>query len=128
MRSSSPTPDYDFLFLKGLLPELRAMNHRQKLRFKCEVYKVVNDIMGDSSSPSRATSIPKRRCQRSRHQNRSSNYHQHHHIPHDEQSYRYRNDMMDNDIRTNTNSDTNLVSSIVLNMNAAKVEPNVDDA
>lgn len=125
MRQPSPTSaDYDVLFLKGLLPELRAMNHRQKLRFKCEVYRIVQNIMADSSSPTRVTPISKRRCQRSRHQNRSSNYHYTSNRAPQEESFRYRENI-GNDTRTN-HTDTNLVSSIAVNMNTAKEEPNID--
>lgn len=55
------------MFLKGLLPEIRAMNNRQKIRFKCEVYKIVQHILSESSSTTQELPIVKRRCLRPKH-------------------------------------------------------------
>uniref|UniRef100_A0A1A9WE61 MADF domain-containing protein n=1 Tax=Glossina brevipalpis TaxID=37001 RepID=A0A1A9WE61_9MUSC len=55
-----PQSDYDGIFLQGLLPEMKAMDFRQKIQFKRRIYEVLGEIFDTSASNSTisATSSP----------------------------------------------------------------------
>lgn len=55
-----PPHDYDGIFLQGLLPEMKAMDFRQKIIFKRRIYEVLGEIFDNSSQASSTTnsSIP----------------------------------------------------------------------
>ncbi|XP_017109494.2 uncharacterized protein [Drosophila bipectinata] len=46
MTSPAPHIDFDDVFLKGLLPEMKVMDFYQKLYFKRRVYEVLSEIFG----------------------------------------------------------------------------------
>ncbi|XP_067644201.1 ataxin-2 homolog [Eurosta solidaginis] len=55
----TPDPDFDATFLQGLLPEMKAMDFRQKILFKKRIYEVIGEIFEGAShttSSSRRTS------------------------------------------------------------------------
>lgn len=120
MRSPSYVKvDYDVLFLKGILPELRAMNHRQKIRFKCEVYKIVQDIISESAVSTPYTGSSNRRFKRTRYPHISSHYRR----KAKENSFLNRENIS-KDIQTN--NDTNVQSQSNMTMNSTKEKPHND--
>ncbi|XP_075162752.1 uncharacterized protein LOC142235383 [Haematobia irritans] len=50
-----PQHDYDNIFLQGLLPEMKAMDFRQKIIFKRRIYEVLSEIFENSSSQASST-------------------------------------------------------------------------
>ncbi|XP_073835925.1 uncharacterized protein [Musca autumnalis] len=50
-----PPHDYDNIFLQGLLPEMKAMDFRQKIIFKRRIYEVLSEIFDNSSSQATST-------------------------------------------------------------------------
>ncbi|XP_053956263.1 uncharacterized protein LOC128861910 [Anastrepha ludens] len=50
----TPDTDFDAVFLQGLLPEMKAMDFRQKIIFKKRIYEVIGDIF-DSTPNNNAT-------------------------------------------------------------------------
>ncbi|XP_013105366.1 uncharacterized protein LOC106085599 [Stomoxys calcitrans] len=50
-----PQHDYDNIFLQGLLPEMKAMDFRQKIIFKRRIYEVLSEIFDHSSSQATST-------------------------------------------------------------------------
>ncbi|KAL9910314.1 uncharacterized protein ACN427_005041 [Glossina fuscipes fuscipes] len=45
-----PQSDYDGIFLQGLLPEMKAMDFKQKILFKRRIYEVLGEIFDTSTS------------------------------------------------------------------------------
>ncbi|XP_061386440.1 uncharacterized protein LOC133321368 [Musca vetustissima] len=62
-----PPHDYDNIFLQGLLPEMKAMDFRQKILFKRRIYEVLSEIFDNSSSQATST---------------TNSQHHHHHQQH----------------------------------------------
>ncbi|KAM7355496.1 uncharacterized protein ACRADG_001527 [Cochliomyia hominivorax] len=50
-----PQHDYDGIFLQGLLPEMKAMDFRQKIIFKRRIYEVLGEIFDNSSQATSTT-------------------------------------------------------------------------
>ncbi|XP_011178895.1 uncharacterized protein LOC105209926 [Zeugodacus cucurbitae] len=54
----TPDPDFDAAFLQGLLPEMKAMDFRQKISFKKRIYEVIGEIFESSTHGSSITRRP----------------------------------------------------------------------
>ena len=50
-----PQHDYDGIFLQGLLPEMKAMDFRQKIIFKRRIYEVLGEIFDNNSTQASST-------------------------------------------------------------------------
>nr|XP_036214174.1 uncharacterized protein LOC106620174 [Bactrocera oleae] len=48
----TPDPDFDAAFLQGLLPEMKAMDFRQKIIFKKRIYEVIGEIFENTAHAS----------------------------------------------------------------------------
>ncbi|XP_017488356.1 PREDICTED: mediator of RNA polymerase II transcription subunit 15-like [Rhagoletis zephyria] len=46
----TPDPDFDAAFLQGLLPEMKAMDFRQKIIFKKRIYEVIGEIFENTTA------------------------------------------------------------------------------
>ncbi|XP_018803142.1 PREDICTED: uncharacterized protein LOC108977739 [Bactrocera latifrons] len=54
----TPDPDFDAAFLQGLLPEMKAMDFRQKIIFKKRIYEVIGEIFESTTHSSSTARRP----------------------------------------------------------------------
>ncbi|CAD7005877.1 unnamed protein product [Ceratitis capitata] len=68
-----PEQDFDAAFLKGLLPEMKAMDFRQKIIFKKRIYEVIGEIFESTSTQSNGSATRRLSAQQNNSFNGSNN-------------------------------------------------------